>query len=149
MCLTCIRGTNDKCSFYSSPERPPARLSACLLYLTRVLLNAHIVSTHSYSEKLKNTTTEHWNEHAGSKTARTPYAHVDWYRLVYHTPTEGSHLLTPARDRNWPRYIMQIRRDLYTLESTRIDLQNGFGRIDRGELPISGRGLLMSTMPKQ
>ena len=36
--------------------------------------------------------------------------------------------------------IMQIRRDSYSLESTRLDPQNrGFTRVARGEQPISER----------
>ena len=47
----------------------------------------------------------------------------------------SSHLLNPARDRN-----MQIRRDSYSLESTRLDPRNrGFTRVARGEQPISER----------
>ena len=47
----------------------------------------------------------------------------------------SSHLLNPARDRN-----MQIRRDPYSLESTRLDSRNrGFTRVARGEQPISER----------
>ena len=47
----------------------------------------------------------------------------------------SSHLLNPARDRN-----MQIRRDPYSLESTRLDPRNrGFTRVARGEQPISER----------
>ena len=47
----------------------------------------------------------------------------------------SSHLLNQTRDRN-----MQIRRDPYSLESTRLDPRNrGFSRIARGEQPISER----------
>ena len=43
--------------------------------------------------------------------------------------------MNPARDRN-----MQIRRDPYSLESTRLDPRNrGFTRVARGEQPISER----------
>ena len=43
--------------------------------------------------------------------------------------------MNPARDRN-----MQIRRDPYSIESTRLDPRNrGFSRVDRGDPPISER----------
>ena len=58
---------------------------------------------------------------------------IDWYQKP--PGSCSSHLLNPARDRN-----MQIRRDPYSLESTRLDPQNrGFTRVARGEQPISER----------
>ena len=58
------------------------------------------------------------------------------HRLYQKQPGScSSHLLNLARDRN-----MQIRRDPYSLESTRLDPQNrGFTRVARGEQPISER----------
>ena len=56
---------------------------------------------------------------------------IDWYQKP--PGSCSSHLLNPARDRN-----MQIRRDPYSLESTRLDPRNrGFTRVARGEQPIS------------
>ena len=58
---------------------------------------------------------------------------IDWYQKP--PGSCSSHLLNPARDRN-----MQIRRDPYSLESTRLDPRNrGFTRVARGEQPISER----------
>ena len=58
---------------------------------------------------------------------------IDWYQKP--PGSCSSHLLNPARDRN-----MQIRRDPYSLESTRLDPRNrGFTRVARGEHPISER----------
>ena len=58
---------------------------------------------------------------------------IDWYQKP--PGSCSSHLLNPARDQN-----MQIRRDPYSLESTRLDPQNrGFTRVARGEQPISER----------
>ena len=62
-----------------------------------------------------------------------PMSDIDWYQK---SPGScSSHLLNPARDQN-----MQIRRDPYSLESTRLDPQNrGFTRVARGKQPISER----------
>ena len=58
---------------------------------------------------------------------------IDWYQKP--PGSCSGHLLNPARDRN-----MQIRRDTYSLESTRLDPRNrGFTRVARGEQPISER----------
>ena len=58
---------------------------------------------------------------------------IDWYQKL--SGSCSSHLLNPARDRN-----MQILRDPYSLESTRLDPRNrGFTRVARGEQPISER----------
>ena len=65
-----------------------------------------------------------------------PWALIERHRLYQKPPGScSSHLLNPARDRN-----MQIRRDPYSLESTRLDPRNrGFTRVARGEQPISER----------
>ena len=64
--------------------------------------------------------------HAHTRPIDT-WSDIDWYQK---SPGScSSHLLNPARDRN-----MQIRRDPYSLESTRLDPQNrGFTRVARGE----------------
>ena len=69
----------------------------------------------------------------GKMTATQPKSDIDWYQKP--PGSCSSHLLNPARDRN-----MQIRRDPYSLESTRLDPRNrGFSRVDRGDPPISER----------
>ena len=69
------------------------------------------------------------SSHSGGDTL----SDIDWYQKW--PGLCSSHLLNPARDRN-----MQIRRDPYSLESTRLDPRNrGFTRVARGEQPISER----------
>ena len=67
------------------------------------------------------------------KYIRDTESDIDWYQKP--PGSCSSHLLNPARDRN-----MQIRRDPYSIESTRLDPRNrGFTRVARGEQPISER----------